>query len=54
MQSLDGKRKVCRPKLRWYDDVQNDIRKMGLKGWWENARNRSEWWHIVKEAKVKL
>ena len=51
---LDGKRKVGRPKLRWYDDVQNDIRKMGLKGWWEKAKNRSEWWHIMKEAKVKL
>ena len=51
---LDGKRKVGRPKLRWYDDVQNDNRKMGLKGRWEKAKNRSEWWHIMKEAKVKL
>ena len=51
---LDSKRKVGRPKLRWHVDVQNDIRKMGLKGWWEKAKNRSEWWLIMKEAKVKL
>ena len=39
---LDGKRKVGRPKLSWYDAVQTDIRKVGLKGWWEKAKNRSE------------
>ena len=51
---LDDKRKVGRAKLRWYDDVQTDIRQMGLKGWWGKTKNRSEWWHIMKEAKVKL
>ena len=52
--NLDGKRKIGRPKLRWYDDVQADIKRMGVKGWWEKAKNRSEWRRIMKEAKVKL
>ena len=29
---LNAKRKEGRPKLRWYDDVQTDIRKMCMKG----------------------
>jgi hypothetical protein len=29
----DKKRKIGRPTLRWFDDVQTDIRTLGIKGW---------------------
>jgi hypothetical protein len=51
---LDKKRKIDRPKLRWFDDVQTDIRTVGIKRWMCKAQDRLEWARITREAKVKL
>jgi hypothetical protein len=29
-----------RPKTRWLDDVSTDLRKMGINGWRDRARDR--------------
>jgi hypothetical protein len=51
---LDKKWKIDRPKLRWFDDVQIDIRTLGIKRWMYKAQDRLEWARITREAKVKL
>jgi hypothetical protein len=51
---LDKKRKIGRPKLRWFDDVQTDIRILGIKRWMCKALDRLKWTRITREAKVKL
>jgi hypothetical protein len=51
---LDKKQKIGRPKLRWFDDVQTDIRTLGIKRWMYNVQDRLEWARITREAKVKL
>jgi hypothetical protein len=51
---LDEKRKIARPKLRWFDDVQTDIRTLGIMRWMYKAQDRLEWARITSEAKVKL
>jgi hypothetical protein len=42
------RRDIGRSKLRWLDDVEDDIR------WRIKAQNRNEWTAIKRETKVKL
>jgi hypothetical protein len=44
---LHSKRRKGRPRMRWLDDVEND-----LKGWKEKMTNREQWRLVVEEAKA--
>ncbi|KAJ4435630.1 hypothetical protein ANN_18246 [Periplaneta americana] len=52
--TLSGKRRTGRPKLRWLDDVQDDLVKAGIKRWRRRALEREDWAAILKEVKAKL
>ena len=41
-----------RPRLRWEDDVGNDLRKMGVKNWKRRAQERKQWNEITEQAKT--
>ena len=51
---LEGRRGRGRPRLRWIDDVEDDLRKLGVKRWRAKALDREEWASIMREAKTKL
>jgi hypothetical protein len=51
---LEGRRGRGRPRLRWINDVEDDLRKLGVKRWRTKALNREEWASIIMAAKVKL
>jgi hypothetical protein len=48
---LYSKRRKGRPKMRWLDDVESDL-KMEVKGWKEKMRDREQWRLVVEEAKA--
>jgi hypothetical protein len=50
----DERRKARRPKLRWSDCIENDLKSMGVKRWRKKAEDRFIWAIILKKALVKL
>jgi hypothetical protein len=40
---LDGVRRVGRPKMRWEDGVDQDMRKLEVENWKKVALDRDEW-----------
>jgi GTP1/Obg family GTP-binding protein len=46
------KRRKGRPRMRWLDDVESDLKKMEVKGWKEKIRDREQWRLVVEEAKA--
>jgi transcription termination factor 2 len=53
-RKLEGRRGKGRPRLRWINDVEGDLRKLGMKQWRTNALDREEWASIIREAEAKL
>jgi hypothetical protein len=51
---LEGRRGRGRPRLRWINGVEDDLRKLGVKLWRAKALDRVEWASIVREGKAKL
>lgn len=49
-----GKRKVGRPKKRWQEDVEEDLKHLGVKNWRQKARDREEWRKLLRQAKAQL
>jgi hypothetical protein len=45
-------RSVGRPKMRWLDDVEEDLRMMRISGWRGKARRSYEWKSVLREIKV--
>jgi hypothetical protein len=48
----EGSRSVGRPRLRWMDDMREDLRRMGVTNQRIRAHRRDDWKMVVKEAKV--
>ena len=49
---LYATRRIGRPRIRWMEDVIADLRRIGISGWMEKARNRDQWRRITEEAKA--
>jgi hypothetical protein len=48
------RRKPGRPRLRWLDCVEDDLKTSGVRSWRKRAEDREEWAITLKEAVVKL
>ena len=47
-----GTRKRGRPRLRWLQDVEDDLRRVGCRRWRQRAQDRDEWFQLIEEAQA--
>jgi hypothetical protein len=51
-EKLYCKRRKGRPRMRWLNDVESDLKKMKVKGWKEKMGDGEQWRLVVEEAKA--
>jgi hypothetical protein len=49
-----GTRKTGRPKLRWEDNVIQDIKTLGVKNWRNLAMEKESWKMLLRKAKAHV
>ena len=49
---MEGRRKQGRPRSRWSDETESDIRALRVSNWRDKVQNRECWRGIVREAKA--
>ena len=49
---IDSGRRRGRQRKRWIDDLETELRSLGIRTWKTKARNRNEWKAVVRGAKV--
>jgi len=37
--AIEEKRAVLNPRKRWFDDIENDLKKLGVRGWRKIAKD---------------
>ena len=47
-----SKRPTGRPKLRWEDDVLEDMKSMNVRNWKNVTQNRNRWKKVVEQART--
>jgi hypothetical protein len=47
-----SRRKRGGPKIRWKDDVREDLKELGICNWLTRTQDRSSWKEIVEQAKA--
>jgi len=45
-------RQVGRPRLRWLEQVKEDLKEMNVRNWREKCKDRGLWNEIIKQAKT--
>jgi hypothetical protein len=53
-EKIYTRRKRGRPKVRWLDDVQEDLREIGIEGWRRKVQERDQYRRIAQEAKAHV
>ena len=48
----EGRRGVGRPKMRWIDGVESDLRALGIRSWQNVARDRTSWIKVLDQIKA--
>jgi hypothetical protein len=49
---MEGKRRSGRPRRRWMQHIEEDLKRMQVKRWWEKIWKSEEWGSLVRDGKA--
>ena len=49
----EGSRRAGRPKLRWLDGVEKDLRTLGVRGWRRRTQDRDKWKEVLTATRAQ-
>jgi hypothetical protein len=52
MDAIYKTRPVGRPRLRWMDQVEKDLKRVKIVGWRAKVKDRQEWKRIVEQTET--
>ena len=52
--NMIGNRMRGRPRKRWIDSVEEDVKKLKVNNWKMVAEDRQQWRNVVQSAKTRL
>jgi hypothetical protein len=52
MRAKNSTRPVRKPRLRWMDQVEEDLKRIKIIGWSMKVEDRQEWSRIVDQTKT--
>lgn len=47
-----GRRCVGRPRKKWIENIEEDLKELGIRGWRRKTQDRREWASIVRQAQA--
>ena len=51
-QELEGTRRMERGRKRWKEEVERDLKVLGVRRWRELVADKKKWKEFVRQAKV--
>jgi hypothetical protein len=48
----EGTRRLGKPKLRWLESDEEDLKNVGVRNWRRKSRDRDEWRTVWEESEV--
>ena len=48
----EGTQHVGKPRLRWFESVEEDLKNMGVRNWRRKSQDQEQWKAILVQAKV--
>ena len=49
----EGSSRASRPKLRWLDGVEEDLRTLGIRSWRRRALDRDRWKEVLTAVRAQ-
>jgi hypothetical protein len=49
----EGSRRRGRPRMRWLEDVEKDMREMKVRRWRQRAVDGGKWASVINEVKAR-
>jgi hypothetical protein len=49
----EGRRRMGRPRMRWLEDIERDLREMNVERWLQQAVSTTKWASVIRALRQR-